>query len=297
MKIFTRVLATLALIGLVMAAYMLWARPYQLHWGATVEELKQAMPGDQLDPHPDFLATRAITIKGTPKEIWPWLLQMGYGRAGFYGYDLLENLGSPRGIRSADRILPEFQRFKVGNVVPISAVARLVFNAIEPDRYVIWAGEAEGAPGGFTWALYPLDDGHTRLISRIRWSYHSAAQPVLFGLDLFTEFTDHLAVRKILHGVKGRVEGQIEPMAQQNFEFTVYVLSALIFLAGLLLLLIRPLTRERWLAGLAGGAAWLITWYAPVSIWIGVGLELLVLWGLFVAFRKTSSQKATNKEE
>ena len=146
-------LAVLALLGLVMAAYLLWARPYQMRWGATDEEVNWPMPGDELDPDPTFLATRAITIAGTPEEIWPWLIQMGYGRAGFYGYDILENLGSTRGIRSADRILPELQHFKVGDEVPLSSVARVVFHAIEPNRYLIWSGQAAEFPGGFTWAL------------------------------------------------------------------------------------------------------------------------------------------------
>ena len=57
--------------------------------------------------------------------LWAWLIQMGYGRAGFYGYDVLENLGSPAGLLSADRILPEFQHFEVGDDVPISAVAMM----------------------------------------------------------------------------------------------------------------------------------------------------------------------------
>ena len=88
-----------ALVGLVMMAYLRWARPYQLRWGATQEEEQRPMPGDELNPNPKFLATRAITIEGKPEDIWPWLMQMGYRRAGFYGYDILENLGSPRGIR------------------------------------------------------------------------------------------------------------------------------------------------------------------------------------------------------
>lgn len=95
---FKRLLAALALAGLVLIVYLLWARPYQLRWGATNDEVARPMPGDELDPTPTFLANRAITINGTPQEIWPWLLQMGYGRAGYYGYDILENLGSPRGI-------------------------------------------------------------------------------------------------------------------------------------------------------------------------------------------------------
>jgi hypothetical protein len=92
------------------------------------------MAGDELHSDASFHATRVITIAGSPEEVWPWLLQMGCGRAGFYGYDLLENLGSPTGIRSADKILPEFQDFRVGDEVSISAVAKMTFHAIEPIR-------------------------------------------------------------------------------------------------------------------------------------------------------------------
>jgi len=288
--------AILALIGLVMAAYLLWARPYQLDWGATDEEVKRAMPGDDLNPDPKFLATRAITIEGTPEEIWPWLVQMGYGRAGFYGYDILENMGSKRGIRSADRILPEFQHFKVGDDVPISPTTVMVFYAIELDRYLIWAGETGGSYGVFNWSLYPVDESHTRLVSRIRWSHHWT-QPGVLALDLFSEFTDHIAVRKILQGVKDRVEGRIEPMAMQNIEFTIYVVAVFIFFAALVLILIRPLTRRGWLVGLAAGAAWLITWYAPVSIWIGVLLELLVLWALIWVLVKPNTREKSAYHE
>jgi len=277
-NLFKRILATMILIALVISAYLLWARPYQLNWGATEQEMNQVMPGDRLDPQPEFFATRAITISGTPEEIWPWLLQMGYGRAGYYGYDIIENLGSPRGIRSADCILPEFQQFKVGDVIPISSVARMVFYAIEPSRYLIWTGTNH--KGSFIWALYPLDEDHTRLVSRIRWSFHWT-EPSLLSLDLFTEFTDYLAVREILHGVKGRVENQIEPMANQNIKVVIYVLTTLIFIVATLSLLIRRLTLKRWLTGLAAGVVWLVTWFSPLPIWVGVWLELLVLWKLF----------------
>ena len=283
------IIAVFALVGLVMMAYLRWARPYQLRWGATEDEVQRPMPGDELNPNPKFLATRAITIEGKPEDVWPWLVQMGYRRAGFYGYDILENLGSPRGIRSADRILPEFQHFTVGDEVPISPVASMMFHAIEPNRYLIWSGYDGG--GGFTWALYPVDEKHTRLVSRIRWS-HTWTKPRQLALDLFTEFTDHLSVPKILQGVKGRVEGRIEPMAQANTEITVYVAAAWIFVGAIVLIILRPLTWRRWLAGLAAGAAWLITWYAPISTRIGALLELLVLWGLEGAFRKRASRKA-----
>lgn len=278
-----RILAALAIVGLVLTIYLLGARPYQLRWGATEEEIRQRMPGDELNQNPKFLATRAITINGTPEEIWPWLLQMGYGRAGFYGYDILENIGSPYGIRSAEQILPEFQQFKVGDQAPLSAAGGLVFSAIEPNQYLVWSGE--NGWGGFTWALYPIDQNHTRLISRARFS-HNLSKPSQLAFDLFTEFSDHIAVRKILQGVKGRVEGHPEAFAVQNMEFAVYLFVLLTFFAALGLIIFHPFTWRRWLAGLAAGMGWLITWYTPLPIWSAAFLELLIIWNLRHSFRK-----------
>lgn len=258
--------AGLAILVIVMTSYVLFARPYQLSWGATSQELKQAMPGDELEQHPEFYATRAITIAGTPQEIWPWLLQMGYGRAGYYGYDILENLGSERGIRSADRIIPEFQSFKVGDEVPISSVAKMYFHSIVPDRHLIWTGK--GNKGSFLWALHPVDEGHTRLVSRIRWSFHWS-QLSLLSLDLFTEFADFLAVRKILQGVKGRVEGNVEPFGVQAVEAIIYIATALMFVYALVVVLLRPFTWGRWTVGLMVGALWLMSWYSPMPSILG----------------------------
>ena len=273
-----RFFATLVLIAWVMAVYLFWARPYQLHWGATAAEIQRPMPGDELDPHPMFLATRAITINATPDQIWPWLMQMGYDHAGFYGYDIIENIGSKRGMHSADHIIPELQHFKVGDDLPLSAAGGLVFYAIKPNQYLIWTGP--DGWGGFTWALYPIDASHTRLVSRILWTHHWN-NPSQLPMDIFTEFTDHLAVRKILQGIKGRVEGRIEPMAQGNFEFAIYLVSILIFIGVIIKILVRPFTWGIWLTGLGAGFVWLITWYAPIPVWVGVILELCILWSLF----------------
>lgn len=291
-RVLGRIVSVMTLVGLVLSAYQLWARPYQLRWGATDEEVARHMPGDELDPDPTFLSTRAITIKGTPDQIWPWLLQMGYGRAGFYGYDILENIGSPRGMKSADRILPKFQHFKVGDEVPISAAATEIFYAIEPYRYLIWAGQTGQQPGGFTWALYPVDGRHTRLVSRIRWSHHAITQPWSLFLDLFTEFTDHLAVRKVLTGLKGRVEGYSESVAVTNLEFFTYLLSMVVFLTAIVLNLVRPCSWLGWQAGFGAGVGWLLTWYAPIPFWVGAMLELFVIWNLARAYHMLSLQKA-----
>jgi hypothetical protein len=85
-------------------------RRHLLRWGATDDEVAAALPGDELVPDPSFSATRAITIAAPPADVWPWIVQMGYGRAGFYAYDWLDNLGHGR---SADEIVPDLQRLEV----------------------------------------------------------------------------------------------------------------------------------------------------------------------------------------
>jgi hypothetical protein len=273
--------AVLAILLLIAVGYLGLCRPYQLHWGATPVEIERPMPGDELNRNPSFLATRAITIEGSPADVWPWLLQMGYGRAGYYGYDLLENAGSPEGLRSAEEILPRFQNFVVGDEVPISAVVSMTFHAIEPNRYLIWLGSEASNPGAFTWAVYPLDGGRTRLVSRIRWSYHPTSVGI-FALELFTEFADHIAVRKILQGVKQRVERNIEPRWVQNVELATFLCTLFTFLIALALLCWRRPTWRAWGAGLLAGAVWLISWYAPIGMWLSLLLALFIIAIMFL---------------
>src|SRR5579863_9807989 len=137
-----RLFSVLAFLVILITLYLFLIRPSQLHWGATAQEVDRAMPGDYLVANPTFVATRAITIRGRPEDIWPWIVQMGYDRAGYYGYDLIENLGSKTGIRSAPSIVPELQHPKPGDVLPISSVAHLTFGAIQSNQYLIWQSEA-----------------------------------------------------------------------------------------------------------------------------------------------------------
>jgi hypothetical protein len=94
-----------ALGAVVFGVYLRFIRPWQLRWGATDEEVARAIPGDDVVKSPTFHATRGVTVQARPEEIWPWLLQMGVTRAGWYSYDLFDNLGKP----SAERIIPELQ--------------------------------------------------------------------------------------------------------------------------------------------------------------------------------------------
>jgi|HubBroStandDraft_6_1064221.scaffolds.fasta_scaffold1334223_1 hypothetical protein len=77
---------------ILITVYLFFIRPSQLLCGATTEEIRRSMPGDDLVANPNFVATRAITIRGRPEDIWPWIARMGFDRAGYYGYDLIENI-------------------------------------------------------------------------------------------------------------------------------------------------------------------------------------------------------------
>lgn len=140
-------------------------RSEHLRWGATDEEVAARMPGDEIVPRASFSATRAITIGAAPADVWPWLVQLGFGRAGWYSYDLFDNAARP----SARRLLPEFQHPSVGDWVPMSSkvneTTAFKIRDLEPSQLLLWAKPRST----WAWTLRPLDGGRmTRLVTRLR---------------------------------------------------------------------------------------------------------------------------------
>jgi hypothetical protein len=284
-----KLFSVIVLFVAVITAYVLVIRPSQLGWGATPEEIARAMPGDDLVRQPTFSATRAITIRGRREDVWPWIVQMGYDRAGFYGYDLIENIGSKRGIRSAEQIVPELQHPAVGDRVYMSRIAYLSFDSIVRDQYLIWKGIDSPPDSSFTWALYPVGANQTRLVSRIRIRYHWTDRRIV--LDLFTEFADPVAVPRILAGVKARVEGRgPEPLGPQAFEIAVWTVVLFEFIASVVLLFRWRRWWPAWMLALASTSLLLFAFYARRPVWVGASLGLVlgaVLWRC-----QTNSRKA-----
>ena len=108
------VAAAAAGAGLVAGCWRI-VRPRAPRWGATEEEAARPLPGDAVVETADFVATRAITIKAPSHDVWPWLVQTGSGRAGWYTYDRFDNAGVP----SATLILPELQQLAGGDLIPM----------------------------------------------------------------------------------------------------------------------------------------------------------------------------------
>lgn len=184
-------------------------------WGASDAELQAALPGDDLVPQPRIGYTRAITIDAPAADVWPWVVQIGQGRGGFYSYDGLENLARCR-ITSAGRILPEHQSLRPGDIVRLGPDGYPCFRAVvvEPptDLVLLGAdpkpphevGSPDVPPGVATWqfALRPTPGGGIRLIARQRLAYPDGSgamwhlvEPVGFVME-----------RQMLKGIKLRAE-------------------------------------------------------------------------------------------
>lgn len=184
------------------AAYVCGIRPWHLRWGATDDELEQSLIGDELAPNPKLRATHAITINAPAADVWPWLVQMGQNRGGFYSYTWLENLAGCH-MRNADEIVPEWQSLKVGDKVWLHPKAPLVeVAAIEPGRAIVLK------PWG-AFVLRPIDEKTTRLIIRSQGDYepdlNNAALNFLLWRVIY-EPAHFIMERKMLLGIKARAE-------------------------------------------------------------------------------------------
>jgi hypothetical protein len=126
-------------IGGAAAAYVLLARPRHLRWGATAQESDEPLAGDDLIANADLTATRAIIIRASADQVWPWIAQLGQGRSGFYSYDFLENLAGCD-IHSAARIVPEWQDVGVGDEVRLAPEVGLVVAFVERGRSLVLRG-------------------------------------------------------------------------------------------------------------------------------------------------------------
>jgi hypothetical protein len=186
-------------LALLAVGYLRFYRPWQLRWGATEEEAGRTMPGDGVVQRPTFDATRAVSIAAPPECIYPWLVQIGVGRAGWYSYDLLDNLGRP----SAEVILQEHQHLDIGDVVPMSPDGLQGMKVLDfrANDWLVW-GDVAGDTT-WTWGLYP-GEGSTRLVSRVRMRYRWTSPTIAFAL--LVEFFDLVMMRKAMLGIKRRAE-------------------------------------------------------------------------------------------
>jgi hypothetical protein len=193
------------------AAITIVSRPWHMRWGSTRAELRTELPGDDLVKNPHYTIQRAVTIRATPADVWPWLVQLGQDRGGFYSYDWLERAVGDD-IHNADRIHPEWQTRSEGDLV----------RAVQPDylggrfgkdvgwRVVKLQPERVISLGGWGSFILQPADGHTRLIVRTRGAGKPNVPLAPFGLLVF-EPAHFIMERAMLLGIKERAERQPQP--------------------------------------------------------------------------------------
>jgi len=196
-------LTTLVIVSILFALalfYLALFRPWQLRWGATDEEVKRSMPGDNIVGKPSFNATRAVTINAPAENIYPWIVQMGVNRAGWYSYDLLDNLAR----RSAESILPEHQDIQVGDLIPMSpdGKAGLWVKDFRNNEWMLWWDKI--GDNSWAWGIYSEGEARSRLVTRVRVKYRWLSPAIIFNLII--EFFDILMMRKCMLGIKRRAE-------------------------------------------------------------------------------------------
>lgn len=216
------------------AAWKLAIEPAYREWGVDPDAAARPLAGDDLVPEPTVVDTRSISIAAPPSAVWPWLVQMGYGRAGWYSYDAIDMTGS-----SSDRIVAEWQTLAQGDTLPTGPGTGFHVAVLDPGHALVLyidqamvaqqAAAAQGKtgleaasanlratgavmgswfPSDFTasmaMVLEPMGSDATRLVVRYRVRMgESAATRVtgpLTGLGIFA------MTRKMMLGIRDRAE-------------------------------------------------------------------------------------------
>ncbi len=188
---------SLGIFGLLAVLYVWVVKPWHMQWGATDEEVARTMPGDELIPNAGS-ATRAITIAATPADVWPWLVQIGYGKAGWYSYDWIDNDFKP----SADHVLPEYQDLQVGDKILMMPDMGFVVGSVDEERSIVSVLE----DGSTSWCLglYPNPAGGTRLVSR--WRPKFDVTPATVAMTALAEPGTFIMEQKMLRSIRDRAE-------------------------------------------------------------------------------------------
>jgi hypothetical protein len=211
-----------AAIG-VAATVVVWRRlvtPWHERWGATDDEARMALPGDELIAEPAQQCTRAITVEAEPADVWPWIIQIGADRGGFYSYEWLENMFG-LGIHNCDVLVPEWQQRAEGDLVLADAKGSggwYVMQVRPEEALVLQVADVQaGHPlrrdeqfgWEFSWSfvLRPAPDGRSRLLVRERTGFGNRLTSLAMAPIGIVSF---VMTQRMLRGVKTRAEARTE---------------------------------------------------------------------------------------
>jgi hypothetical protein len=227
--------------------------------------------------------TRAVLIEATPEQIWPWLVQFGQGRGGWYSYDWLENLLG-FDIHTADQILPEYQNPQIGTPICMSgSFCPSIVHVIEPYQWFGWQATESGSPvWTFAFGLFPEGENRTRLV--VRESFNPAFMPPAAVIGL--EIPDTVMELKMLDTLKARAEGRPVSGIITVFEITVWLAALVASLLAGWQVLNRPEWRRPLVVYLAGLVVLLLISFLFLPLWLRGFLAIALFAGLVWSVKK-----------
>jgi hypothetical protein len=200
--------------------YTFLVLPRLRRWGATAGEISLSLPGDDLVGEASYITTHAITVHAPASDVWPWLVQIGQNRGGFYTYDVLENAAGLK-VRSADRVHAEWQSLRAGEdylTLDPDETMKMTIAVLEPPGAFVVRSGAPGEPpqeaGDFfrgelawSWGFYlrPIDAAATRLIVRSRAAWRPSATAT-FARAVVLEPAHFVMEEGMLRGIRDRAE-------------------------------------------------------------------------------------------
>jgi hypothetical protein len=205
MKKLFRSAGVFAGVGVLIVLALVALMPWMDRWGATDSEIAASFPGDELVPSPRYVYNRAVTVKASPEEIYPWLVQMGAERGGMYSYEWFETNILRCELINADRIHEEWQGLKVGDKVKMCpgdwGPPAYEVGLIESNRAMV-IGHQQNGRWSDVWQfiLIAQEDGTTRLIVRGRETKSGTVWDVIRPGEF-------IMMRAMMLGIKERAEG------------------------------------------------------------------------------------------
>jgi hypothetical protein len=294
---FLRFVSGLVLSLLVLVTGFSMIRANIPSWGADPAELSQTLPGDEILTHPSSAWVNSVTINAAPEAVWPWLIQMGDSRAGFYSFTFIER-GFMRvfGYTSsdvknyyvnADHIHEEWQNPPIQQGIIMDYVA---LRDYQPGRYVLASATPKFAGMGWTWLWYisPTADGRTRLIVHLRLQPPAPAQPnplmdAVSGAVM--DLGSFMMEKNMIDGIQLRAEGGSEPDWGQDVEIILWLGALAAGIAAAVLYLRKRTWQIALATGLLAIVALIVFTYIQPALWLRTAADLLLLGGVILAWK------------
>jgi hypothetical protein len=266
-------------------------RPWYLSWGADRALQDAYLPGDRLLWQGAARETRALVIHAPADAVWPWVAQLGQNRAGFYSYQILQNLAGSE-MRNLDTLVPALQRWEPDDKLwmyppeKLGGLGNAPLAIHEPGHALVFytrrTGTAPADPPDGTWAflVQPIDPATCRLVTRARARGSLSLLGAAFNRGIF-EPAHFVMERKMMEGIQARAEGRPVSKAADDAQVALWAITFVAFIAAAGLALAGRQWRRRTAAFIGAGALFQLLTLGQPRLLVGIPLVVALCWAVW----------------